>query len=535
MDEYRGSPGALILAGGAVVLLVAVPLGELFATAADGGIGPAGRAVASAEGLRAVINTLGVAAAVTALAVLFGAAAALTTERTRAPARRALRLAVLLPLIIPGFVAALSWARAYGPSGLIDDLGGPALPGLFGALGVVAVLTAESVPLAYLVVAAALASRSEGDFERAARASGATPAQALRTVTLPLLRPALTAAASLVFITSVNAFGVPAVLGLPGGFATLTTRIYADLALSADPSSFTRAVALSAGLVLVSGAAVAFVDAAGARRIALRVGSPAGDTVLDRVRWPGVALWACLTFAVGVPLLALVLTAVTRAAGLPPVPENWTLANFATALAPSAGGALARSVVLAGLAATVVVVLGGLLVALRGSRGGRALGTAATLTFAVPGTSLAVAMLLAYGPWLRDTLALILLAYVAKFWALGHRPLAGAADAVPPDLSRAARASGATAATALRTVVVPLVRPALAAGWLVVFLFGIHELTMSSLLYGPGSQTLAVVILNLNQLGDVTVTSALAVALTMIVLVLSLLLLLVRSRVRVPR
>lgn len=289
------------------------------------------------------------AAAVTALAVLFGTAAALTTERTRAPARRALRLAVLLPLVVPGFVAALSWARAYGPSGLIEDLGGPALPGLFGALGVVAVLTAESVPLAYLVVAAALASRSEAEFERAARASGATPAQALRTVTLPLLRPALTAAASLVFITSVNAFGVPAVLGLPGGFSTLTTRIYADLALSADPRSFTRAVALSAGLVLVSGAAVAFVDAAGARRIAVRVGSSAGGTVLDPVRWPGVALWACLTFAVGVPLLALILTAVTRAAGLPPVPENWTLANFATALDPSAAGALGRSVVLAGL------------------------------------------------------------------------------------------------------------------------------------------------------------------------------------------
>lgn len=68
-----------------------------------------------------------------------------------------------------------------------------------------------------------------------------------------------------------------------------------------------------------------------------------------------------------------------------------------------------------------------------------------------------------------------------------------------------------------------------------VFLFGIHELTMSSLLYGPGSQTLAVVILNLNQLGDVTVTSALAVALTVIVLGLSLVLLLVRSRVRVLR
>jgi iron(III) transport system permease protein len=63
--------------------------------------------------------------------------------------------------------------------------------------------------------------------------------------------------------------------------------------------------------------------------------------------------------------------------------------------------------------------------------------------------------------------------------------------------------------------VVPLLRPAIAGGWLLVFLIAFHELTMSSLLYGPGTDTVAVAVLNLQQLGDVPVSSALAVILTL--------------------
>jgi iron(III) transport system permease protein len=137
------------------------------------------------------------------------------------------------------------------------------------------------------------------------------------------------------------------------------------------------------------------------------------------------------------------------------------------------------------------------------------------LTFAVPGSALAVAVLLAWGPWLRDSLLIILVAYLAKFWALAHRSAAGSIDNLDRDLVRAARSSGAGPLLVLQRILGPLLRPALGAAWLLVFLFGLHELTMSSLLYGPGTATLAVVTLNLQQLGDVTVTAALAVMLTL--------------------
>ncbi|CAN5300218.1 iron ABC transporter permease [soil metagenome] len=516
----RGHRVGIWLAGALLGLIVGFPLWELFAGALAEGWGSAARALRAPGGTEAVLNTLWTGVVVTVLAVAAGTTGAFVTERSATPGRRWLRVGVVLPLVVPPFVTAMSWAQAYGPAGLLDDLTGLALPGLYGPAGVVVVTAVHSMPLAYLVVAGGLASRAEPDFERAARVSGAGPLTTFSTVTLPLLRPALAGASALVFVTTINSFDVPAVLGRPAGFATVTTRIYADLVLAADPAAFTRVLVLASGLVLVTvtlvGVTDALVDVGGSARTAGPSGSPmraAGR------RWPwAVALWGYLALVAGLPLLALVATAVTRAVGLSPTPGNWTLDNFAEAVTGTGATALGRSLVLAVAAATTVLGLGGLLAAL-GRRGpGRALATTATLTFAVPGSALAVAVLLAYGPWLRDTLLLIFVAYLAKFLALGHRPIAGAADRLASDLYRAARVSGAGGPTAVRTIVVPLLSPALVGAWLLVFLLALHELTMSSLLYGPGSETLAVVILNLQQLGDRPVTSALAVLLTLLVM-----------------
>lgn len=467
-----------------------------------------------------VANTLWTSAVATVAALAIGTAAALVTERAHVPGRGWLRLGMLLPLLIPPFVSALSWNAAYGPGGVVTRMTGVSMPGLFGAVGVVAVITVTVVPLAYLLVAAALSGRAEPDLARAARASGATGWTALRTVTLPLLRPPLVAASALVFVSGVNNFGIPAVLGIPAGFETMTTRIYSGLVLAGGPAAFSRVLVLALALVVIAVTAVGVTDTAAASsapRTGAPSGGPAGTGSGRRRLWLAAGVWGYVLVTSGLPFLALVLVALTRGVGVSPVPANWTLANFTEALAGPTVGALGRTLVLAVTAATVLVVLGGLAAALGRVRSRQRLATLTTLAFAIPGSALAVAVLLAYGRWLADTLAIILIVYLGKFWALGHRPIAGSADRLPDDLYRAARAAGARWVTALRTVVVPLVAPALGAAWLLVFLFGLHELTMSSLLHGPGRATLAVVVLNLQQLGDPTVTAALAVVLTVAV------------------
>jgi iron(III) transport system permease protein len=204
-------------------------------------------------------------------------------------------------------------------------------------------------------------------------------------------------------------------------------------------------------------------------------------------------------------------------------------------LTPRTFEALGRSAVLALLAATVLLVLGAGVASIERRRAGRATATLLTLTFVLPGSTLAVALSLAYGRWLSGTAALILLAYLAKFFALAHRPISGALDRLSRDEWRAARASGASWLTAARTVALPPLAPALLAAWLVCFLTGLHEITMSSLLYGPGSETLAVVVLNTEELGQIGSTAALSVVLTVLVAVPALLLWPAVRRVRAWR
>ncbi|MEO7117712.1 MAG: ABC transporter permease subunit, partial [Candidatus Limnocylindrales bacterium] len=472
----------------------------------------------SAVASRAVFNSLWTGALVALLAVLAGTAAALVTERSDAPGRRLLRVGLLLPLVVPPFVNAFGWTRAYGPHGLLDQAAGLGMPALYGPIGIVLVLTVSSTPLAWLIVAGALASRAEPDLERAARASGAGRLTVFRTVTLPLLRPSLVSSAVIVFVFAINAFGVPAVLGTPAAFATITTRLYQDLALSADPAAFGRAVTMALSLILVTLVVVGSSDALLVGRESVRTGLPAGGAGEGtRGGWiPAIVLAAAIFVTTLVPLAALVLTALTRATGLAPIPANWTLSNFGQAMDGRFFDGLWHSLLLATIAATLVVLLGAL--AAGASRGrSRALSTGIALGFALPGSALAVAVLVAYGGWLRDTLAIILVAYVAKFWALGHRQLAGSIDRLAREQIWAARASGARGLDALVSFAWPILRPAIVAAWLVVFLFALHELTMSSLLYGPRSATLAVVVLNVQQLGDPTVSAALAVLLTVTV------------------
>ena len=520
-----------------VALLVGYPLFRLGQVLWQEGDGDLARVLDPAGLGEALRSTVLLAAAVTVTAVPLGTGLALVLRHGDLPGRTVLRIAVLLPIAVPDFVLGYSWTQAYARGGFTDSVLGVHWAGLLGPAGVWLVLVVNAAPIVHLVVTAGLAARAEPDLERAARASGAGPATTLLTVTLRLLLPSLAAAAVLVFVLTLASFAIPQVLGTPAGFTTMATHIYADLSRGGDPASFLSAVTLALLLVLVTAVLVAPTDALlGPRLRSSRSASPQGTTAAPgrpaarRAQALGVAGYLVLT--VGIPLAALVLSSVTRAIGVPPTPDNWTLGHFRQVLTPRTAEALGHSLALAVAAGTLLVVLGGLVAVLERRRTGRTAATLITLTLVLPGSALAVGLLLAYGRWLSGTLALILLAYLAKLWAFAHRPIAGALDRLPPDELRAGRASGAGPLTAVRTVALRPLAPALAAAWLVCFVTALHEVTLSSLLDGPGSETLAVVVLNSEELGRIGPTAALSVLLSVLVVVPGVLLWWVGSRAR---
>ena len=505
-------------------VLVAMPLASLARGALDQGWSSMALQLRSADVTTALWHTVLLAVIVTATSVALGTALAMAFDRALIRSTARWRLALLVPVLVPQFAITLSWTQAYGAGGLSDHLLGFTLPGLYGPFGIALLLTVDSVPLAWLIVTAAMSVRREPDLARASRASGAGPWTTFWNIDLPLLRGALTAAAALVFVSSVNSFAVPQVLGSAEGYQTLATLVYQQLTLSVGPEAFgqlsTTALVMVALVLIALGTADRGLSRIGMRQA--RTGA-SGTSETDarnhssRIVTGTFAAYVVLTSAV--PLLALVLTSLTRAAGVAPVPANWDLAGYRAAVTGQAGVALTRSLVLAAAAALLVTAMASMVVAVGGQSRHR-LGTAVTLGFAIPGSALAVGTLIAYGSWLGGSAIIILMAYLAKSWALGYRVMAGGVDRMAPELSQAGRSSGASRFEVLRTITGPLMATSLLTSAGIVMLFALHELTMSSILYGPDTATYAVVVLNQQQLGDISSSAAMAVILTVPLLML---------------
>lgn len=514
----------VLAVGAVIVLLVVLPvfrLGYVVWTEGSGNLD----GVFGQPGLgEAVANTVLLAVVVTVFAVPIGTMVALGLRRADVPGRRWWRFAMLLPVLVPQFVLGYSWTQAYGRAGFTDTTLGVVWPSVLGPWGVLAVLVANTVPLTYLFVAVGLATRAEPNLERAARASGARPAAVLRDVTLPLLRPSIVAASVLSFVLTLESFAIPQVMGTPAGFTTVTTTIYRNLSLGSDPLSFVEALTLALLLVVLTVLVVIPADLwLGPRLRTNRVANPEGAPIVTPQggagRWIAAGLGGYLLFGVVVPLVALVAAAITPAVGVSPNPSNWTLDNFRFVINTRNAQALGRSVFLAFTAAALLTVLGGAVAVLERRRAGRAMASLVTVTLVLPGSTLAVALLVTYGRWLGGTLTLILLAYLAKLWAFAHRPISGALDRLPAGELQAARASGAGLLTAVRTVALRPLAPAILGAWLICFVTALHEVTMSSLLYGPDGDTLAVAVLNSKELGRIGATAALSVLLTLVMLV----------------
>jgi iron(III) transport system permease protein len=474
----------------------------------------------------AAVNSV-VSAGLSALfAVVIAVAMALLLDRTDLPGRSVLRLVLLSPLLIPPFVGAIAWTGLLGPSGMINSFwaerfGGP-LWNVYGGDGVVFLLTIHSYPIAYLIVAAAL-RRIPGDLEEAARMSGASPLRALTYVTLPLLRPAAVASFTLVAVSNLADFGIPALVGLPDRYVTLSTMVYRFIQSGtvAQPLEVVSAI----GIVLLLLAVVAVVvDRGLSRRSAALDGpvTPPTRLTLGRSRSAvGVATWILALSITALPIFALATQALLPAPGVPLTWANLTLDSIVAAVtAPGTVVGIQNSLMLALGAAVICGVVGltlGVVTTRTRSRDNTGLDLVAMLPQAIPGLVIAVGWLIV-GRWtgLFDTRWVILCAYVMAFLAIVVQAVRAPLLSTPVQLEEVARSSGASPARALYDVSWKMTIPAAATGAVLVGLTAVRELTMSVLLVAPGTQTLGVSIFNLQQAGDYNAASALSLLVALV-------------------
>jgi iron(III) transport system permease protein len=249
---------------------------------------------------------------------------------------------------------------------------------------------------------------------------------------------------------------------------------------------------------------------------------------LGRWRWPAFAgLLLVVVITCLLPVTAVVITSLMNVVGDFRW-DNFTLDKYRYVLftRPDTARGFRNSIVLACAAATVAALIGTALAYMQGHphrRASRLADAAVNLPFASPGTIVALGLILMWS-WpirLLDTLWILLIAYVAKHLSLVVGSVTTAVRQTDVSLEEAARVSGAGPLVAFRTIWLPLLRPAVVAGWFLVFMPAFGELTMSMLLVGPGTDTIGTVLFSLQEYADPAAASVVAVLILAFILAAS--------------
>ena len=434
---------------------------------------------------------------VIAFTLVIGITTAWLVERSDLPGRSIWRILLALPLAIPGYVAAICYIILLRRGGVVErlmiDYAGAArgelpLPPLYNLGGAILIIGLVTYPYIYLPTAAALRS-VDRSLEEAARISGRSAWNTFRSVTLPLVLPAVAGGALLVGLYVLSDFGTVAMLR----YRTFTTAIYNQFSGQID-----RSGAAILSLVLIALALPLLFGEGWFSRRQRRLTSdtawrPRQLAGLGKWRWPAIMLVTLIVLlSLGLPLL--VLGGLTIQGWLFPTAADriWGINNEGILVFGI------NSLVVATTAATVATLfaMGPLYLAVRfPSRQSRALLTLSRSPFALPGIIIGLAFVLLLNRWapiLYGTIFALVFAFVFRLLPQSLSTGESALRSVAPSLEEAARTMGVSPARTFWRVTMPVAAPGIAASWTLVFITAMKELPTAILLRPPGFDTLPV-------------------------------------------
>jgi len=541
---WRADVVILAVAVGLLLYLTAVPLFMLLVGSVSSGGGVIDfdfttrhfqRVLTDRDSLELLGNSVAFGAGSAILAFAVGTAIAWAVERSDVPRRSLWYGLALVPLIIPGIIHTIAWLLLLSPEiGLVNaplkalfgfSVSAYTLPGMIWIEGL------HSAPLAFVLMSAAFRTM-DPSLEEAAAASRAGAAQTLRRVTLPLLVPVSASVLLILFVRTLEAFEVPAIIGLPGRIFVYTSRIY--LSLKQYPPNYGLMAAYAVVLLVISVGGLLLYRRA--TRNAERFATVTGKAYrprrveLGRYRYvaaAGLGLYALL--AIGLPFLVLAYSSLVRVYTVPSAEtlSELTLGNYAFILEDDlTRTAIFNSLKLGVASATVVVALTAVIawLTVRSRTPGRGLlDFLAFVPIAIPGIVLGVSLMWVYFTIplrIYGTIWILLVAYVTRYLPYGIRSLSGGLAQIHRELEEAASAAGARWWPTFWRVTVPLLRPALMAAWIYVFIVSMRELSSGVLLYSSQSVVLAIRIFDMRDSGQYTAIAALSVMMIVVLVIM---------------
>jgi len=486
---------------------------------------------------RALWNTLVMAFWTGVVSVAIGAPLAWLTARTDLPGRRLLRALVMASFVTPPFLGAVAWVMLAGPNaGALNKLWravtGADTPAvnIFTMTGLVFVVALYTFPYVYVMIGNTL-ELIASDVEDAAAMLGAGRLTVARTVTLPLVAPAILSGYIVSVLQALALFGSPAILALPAGFHTLTTQVWG---MFHYPPRVEMAAAVAMPLLVTTALLLTLQRRLLGRRGYVAVGGKGGARrriPLGAWRYPAVVF--CLLVvasAVFLPYGILAKAAFSRAWAQPLTWDNltlrhWTFTFFEYSATQSA---IVNTLELGVLTASVGAALAALLAYIARRRavvGHQLVGFLALSPIAIPGVVLAVALFIAYTRpplILYGTLWILFVAYVTKEMPVGYAQSDATFRAIPAELEEAGRILGAGRLRVLGEITAPLARSGVIAAWCFIFIGVIRELSASIILFTPDTKVMSVVIFDLKeegQFGAIAVLGLFMIAMTLVVVV----------------
>jgi iron(III) transport system permease protein len=454
-------------------------------------------------------------------------------SRTDMPGRQFIRALVTASFVTPPFLGAVAWELLAAPnSGLLNQLyryltgadAGEHLFNIYSLTGIIFVISCYTFPFVFVLVANAL-DNMPGELEDASAILGGKAWTTARRVTIPLALPALVAGALVAFLQAMTLFGSPAILALPAGFHTMTTKIWS---LFQYPPKLELAAAAAVPLLLLT---IVLLQAQkfilGRRGYSVVGGKYGAPRRVELKAWRWAALAFCLIMLLNpvfLPYFALFNAAFSPNATTLVTPATFTLHNIVFVFTELSATQLAlkNTVILGAATATIGTVLA-LVIAYVTTRrvvaGSRALGFLATAPIAVPGIVLGVGLFLSYTrpPFvLYGTLWILLIAFLTISLPSAYQQLQAAFATIHPELEDASRILGATRLQSLRRIVAPLLRTGVIATWCFIFIGVMRELSAAIVLFTSQTKVLSVLIYDLNESGDLAAISVLGLAMLVI-------------------
>jgi iron(III) transport system permease protein len=482
------------------------------------------------------LNTLQYATLSTAMAVAGGAGAAILVSRTNLPFRNAYGRLLLLPILLPPLGVVLGWIVVWGPGGYLTNLFSQRLH--VGTLaidtipGMSLIEASRLLPVAYMTCEAAL-SRADSSLEDAARSAGAAPLKVLRKVTIPMLRPALLNSATLIFTLSVASLGIPLLLGTPRNIKFVSSYLYLQWTNAAAPDPATVSAGAVLLLLVATGLLLLRNRLLGAEARYVSIAGRAGRTAMLSLRtwrWPlALVIALYLVFSTLLPVLGLAVMSFVVV--LTPLVAPWKLATwdnwhqlttgeFHRAITNSLEISFVGAILATALVAIATLVAHRSRFPLR-----KALPFVMLYPRATPGLIIGIGFFWTYlltwgiGSWLRGSIWGIMLAFVVRNLPFAYVVMYPTLARIGEELDRAGRAAGAGWWRTSRSIVLPLLRPAIFSAFILMFVEILCDYDPALFLVKPGNEVIGTTMLSQFIQGMVGPVAALAMVQVVVTLV----------------